>query len=292
MTSPLVGFAFIAVCRGEQEGAGPVTTLKDPSAGRTDTPAADHPTIPSETTAPDGDGPIEGFALRAAGQLLGLTVQQPTVGVCVVVVDGELDALTTPLLEACLREQLAASPAHLILDLQPVSFLGSSGLNCLLQAREVAEQTTGTQLHLAGLVTRVVARPLQVTGLLAQFDTHPTLTEALASLAQARISNQQVDLLSVIGRLDDTGLTQLQRELQALLDTGTQNLVLDLARVTRCDHRLFDMLARTHHSLAARQGWMRLVGISPTVRNALDEATPSEVLLVDHASDWTNDLTD
>ncbi|MGH3783071.1 MAG: anti-sigma factor antagonist [Pseudonocardiaceae bacterium] len=230
--------------------------------------------------------------MSTPGQLLGLTVQQPTVGVCVVAVDGELDALTTPLLEACLREQLAASPAHLILDLQPVSFLGSNGLNCLLQAREAAELTTGTQLHLAGLVTRVVARPLQVTGLLEQFDTHPTLAEALAALAQARISTQQVDLLSVTGRLDDTGLTQLQRELQTLFDTGTQNLVLDLARVTSCDHRLFDMLARTHQNLTARQGWMRLVGVSPTVRNALDEATPSEVLLIDQASDWTSDLTD
>ena len=41
---------------------------------------------------------------------------------------------------------------------------------------------TGTQLHLAGLVTRVVARALQVTDLLECFDTYLTLTDALPVL--------------------------------------------------------------------------------------------------------------
>ncbi|MGH3548828.1 MAG: anti-sigma factor antagonist [Pseudonocardiaceae bacterium] len=253
-------------------------------------PVADLAATPSKTTAPDGDGLAGDLALSTPGQL-GLTVQLPTVGTRVVAVDGELDALTVPLLEACVREQLAAAPAHLILDLQPVSFLGSSGLNCLLHARELAEQTTGTQLHLAGLVTRVVARPLQVTGLAVRFDTYPTLTEALATLAQVRITTRQVDLLSVTGRLDDTGLTELHSESQALCDRGTRYLVVDLARVTRCDHRLFDVLARTHQTLAARGGWMRLVGVNHAVRNALDQALSSEVLLVDQAADWTSDLT-
>jgi anti-sigma B factor antagonist len=81
----------------------------------------------------------------------------------VVAVVGELDMLTASLLEACLREQLADVPAHLILDLEAVRFLGASGLSCLLRVHEHAQQGGGTQLHLAGLVTRVVARSLQVT---------------------------------------------------------------------------------------------------------------------------------
>ncbi len=125
-----------------------MATVKDQSTDREDTPVTDHPTTPSETTAPAGDEWVDNLALSAPDQLL------------------------------------AAAPAHLILDLQPVSFLGSSGLSCLLHARELSEQTTGTQLHLAGLVARVVARPLQVTGLAARFDTYPTLTEALAALAR------------------------------------------------------------------------------------------------------------
>src|SRR5947209_10189477 len=97
---------------------------------------------------------------------------------------------------------------------------------------------------------------------------------------QVKISTEQVDLLSVTGRVDDTGLTQLRMQLEALVDTGTVHLVVDLAGVISCDHRLFDVLAWTHQILAEYQGWMRLVGIGPAVVNALDEALPSEFLLV------------
>jgi anti-anti-sigma regulatory factor len=112
---------------------------------------------------------------------------------------------------------------------------------------------------------------------------------AMALSTQVTISTEQVDLLSVTGRLDDTGLAQLRRQLQVLFDTGTRYLVVNLAGVTRCDYRLFDVLTRTHQVLTDRQGWLRLVGVGPTVRNALDEATPSECLLVYQASDWTDD---
>jgi anti-anti-sigma factor len=84
-------------------------------------------------------------------------VGKSPVRVCVVTVEGELDTLSIPLLDACVAEQLADAPAHLILNFQPVRFLASKGLTSLLCARELAE-TTGTQLHLASLVTRGVAR--------------------------------------------------------------------------------------------------------------------------------------
>jgi hypothetical protein len=38
------------------------------------------------------------------------------------------------------------------------------------------------QLHIAGMVTRAVVRPLEVTGLLERFDTYPTLADALNAL--------------------------------------------------------------------------------------------------------------
>jgi anti-anti-sigma regulatory factor len=192
-----------------------------------------------------------------------------------------------------MREQLVTGPTHLILDLEAVRFLGASGLSCLLRAHELAQQTPGTQLHLAGMVTRVVERSLEVTGLLRQFDSYPCVTDALAALvdpAEVTINTEQVALLSIIGRLDVTGLTQLRLQLQALLDTDTKYLVVNLAGVGSCDHRLFDVLARAHHVLADRQGWLRLVGVGPAVRNALDEATTSECLLVYQAAEWTRDL--
>jgi anti-anti-sigma regulatory factor len=108
----------------------------------------------------------------------------------------------------------------------------------------------------------------------------------MALSTQVTISTEQVDLLSVTGRLDDTGLTQLRMQLEALFDTDTVYLVVDLAGVTCCDYRLFDVLTRTHQFLADHQGWMRLVGIGPAVINALDDALPSEFLLVCQAGDW------
>ncbi|MGH3982171.1 MAG: STAS domain-containing protein [Pseudonocardiaceae bacterium] len=154
-----------------------MTTTTDPYGGQADTPPRRSPDSPSAATA--GHGSADGPALCITDQPLGLTVAHPAVGVCVVAVHGELDLLTAPLLDTCIREALAAAPRHLVLDLQPVRFLGSRGLACLLAARELAQQTSGTQLHLAGLVTRVVALPLEVTGLSELFDTYPTLTHAL-----------------------------------------------------------------------------------------------------------------
>jgi anti-anti-sigma factor len=136
--------------------------------------------IDAAVSAPERSG--DEYALSDPAQPLTLSVGNPATGVCVITVEGELDLLTTPLLDACLRQQLATEPSHLIIDLQPLRFLGSTGLNCLIEARGLT-QTTRTRLHLAGLISRVVARPLRITELTALFDTYSTLTEALAPLA-------------------------------------------------------------------------------------------------------------
>lgn len=70
------------------------------------------------------------------------------------------------------------------------------------------------------------------------------------------------------GRLGDTGLTLLARQLQALFTTGPGYLVVNLAGVTNCDYRLFDVLTQTHQVLTDSQGCMRLVGVGPAVCNA------------------------
>lgn len=112
-----------------------------------------------------------------------LSVQHyPAVGICAVVVHGELDLKTAPLLEQCLRQQLLAAPTHLILDLESLHFLGSSGLNCLLRTRQLAH-TSKAQLHLAGLKRPAVMRALQISGLLAMFHTYPSLIHAVIDLA-------------------------------------------------------------------------------------------------------------
>ena len=116
------------------------------------------------------------------GWPLGLTLHHPSAGVCVVAVDGELDMLTAPVLDSCLRQQLAAIPRHLVVDLQLLRFLGVSGLSCLMCARELAQQTARSQLHLTGLADQAVARPVELTRALRLFDSYPTVADALVAL--------------------------------------------------------------------------------------------------------------
>jgi anti-anti-sigma regulatory factor len=105
--------------------------------------------------------------------------------------------------------------------------------------------------------------------------------------APTTIRIEQVDLLSVTGQLDDPGLERLQRRLDELLDNGSQLLVADLSGVAGCDGRLFDLLAQTEHLVEDRGGWLRLVGLSSPVLDALDQATLPDVLLVYRAARWT-----
>jgi hypothetical protein len=71
-----------------------------------------------------------------------------------------------------------------------------------------------------------------------------------------------------------------------MLVAGARLLVADLSGVAGVRRRLFDLLVRTHHMLDCRGGWLRLVGLGPSVLAALDQAALPEVLLVYRASKW------
>ncbi len=143
-----------------------------------------------------------------AVELLGVSVHHLSADICVLAVDGEVDLGTAGQLAAAVRIQLAApgprtaatdttwkhaiwtsatsvdaTGAHLIVDLQQVRFLGCAGLSCLLDALDLAA-LHATALHLTGLVNPAIARPLDLTGLRARFSTHPTLANALTTLAR------------------------------------------------------------------------------------------------------------
>jgi hypothetical protein len=95
---------------GNKERNTPVTNLAGPS-GRQERPPADNcvpsPINPATTK---NHSAVTNPAPLTAAELLKLSVQHyPAVGIHVVVVDGELDLLTAPLLEQCVHEQLAAA---------------------------------------------------------------------------------------------------------------------------------------------------------------------------------------
>jgi anti-anti-sigma factor len=52
---------------------------------------------------------------------------------------------------------------HVVLDFAAVEFLGSAGIQVLVEAHHTAIDN-GAAMHVAGAGARVVARPLQLTG--------------------------------------------------------------------------------------------------------------------------------
>lgn len=91
---------------------------------------------------------------------------------------GELDTLTSPLLQNHIGEQLA-QVTTLVVDLSDVSFLGSAGLAVLVGARDEAERRSGALWLVPG--SRIARRALEATGLLPLFNVADDVDEALAA---------------------------------------------------------------------------------------------------------------
>lgn len=112
-----------------------------------------------------------GGATGLAEDLLDVRVRHEAEDVRVVVVAGEVDLMTAPLLDSVVADQCASLPALLILDLRAVTFLGSNGLGSLLAAREAAA-AIGAHLRLV-CSGPAVLRPIDLTGLTELFEVYP-----------------------------------------------------------------------------------------------------------------------
>ncbi|MBB3677517.1 STAS domain-containing protein [Modestobacter versicolor] len=88
---------------------------------------------------------------------------------CTVVVSGEVDTRSAPVLGDRLRELLQDPAATTVeLDLRQVTFLDSAGLTALVGVHRAAE-AAGRVLRMRCGTTRAVLRPLQITGLTTVF---------------------------------------------------------------------------------------------------------------------------
>jgi anti-sigma B factor antagonist len=85
----------------------------------------------------------------------------PGPGVVVLAPSGDLDMLTVPALHDQLRTDLRQH-RHIIVDLSDILFLGSAGIQVLLEAH-LAALEVGASLHVTGAGNPVVARPLHIT---------------------------------------------------------------------------------------------------------------------------------
>jgi anti-sigma B factor antagonist len=107
------------------------------------------------------------------------STRETTPGQVVIEVGGEVDMLTSPQLRTAVLDRLEKGPRLLVLDLDGITFLGTSGLAVLIEVRDAAS-AAGAGLRLACSARRVI-RPLTIAGLIPLFDVHDSLAAALAA---------------------------------------------------------------------------------------------------------------
>lgn len=84
-------------------------------------------------------------------------------GVAVISLDGNLDAVTSPRLDDCLKEQLSQGHERLVLDFGKVGYISSAGLRVILSTLKDARQKGGNVCLAA--VQQGVYRVLEMSGL-------------------------------------------------------------------------------------------------------------------------------
>lgn len=105
--------------------------------------------------------------------MLGPTFDTETtdhLGIPVVVVTGEVDIKTAPKMQEAIEGVASGS---LIVDLNAVDFIDSSGLRTLVIARELVEGAGGT-LTLCASEDSVVVRTMRLAGLSTDFHVVPS----------------------------------------------------------------------------------------------------------------------
>ncbi|MFF4773240.1 STAS domain-containing protein [Microtetraspora fusca] len=98
-------------------------------------------------------------------------------GAVVVVVAGELDLFTAPILRDEVRDAIMQDGATIVLDLAELSFMDSSGLSVLIEAWRLATSEGGGVCLAAPQPP--VARILRTTGLDRRIKVYPDVDTAI-----------------------------------------------------------------------------------------------------------------
>lgn len=105
----------------------------------------------------------------------------------VLLVDGDMDLHTAPLVRQALESALSRRPRRLVVDLSLVRFLNTAGLEVLLAAHRQAAPRTDLRVVAA---TRATWRPIQITRLHEQLAIHTSRAEAIAAPARRRTEDR------------------------------------------------------------------------------------------------------
>lgn len=110
---------------------------------------------------------------------LGIETEQPSDGLVVVVVHGEVDIRTAPELRDCLGQIIDDGASRVVLDLSDVEFVDSTALSVMVGAhKRLAKQGSPLSVVAGGDAVR---RVLSVTGLARVFTVHDSRADALAT---------------------------------------------------------------------------------------------------------------
>lgn len=113
---------------------------------------------------------------------LGLAVDDDNPDYTMLTVTGEVDVYTAPLLRQKIIDLIDSSKPRLIVNLEPVEFLDSTGLGVLVAALNRARRQD-SDVELICSQARIL-RVFEITGLTKVFTIHPSL-DAVASGAPA-----------------------------------------------------------------------------------------------------------
>jgi anti-sigma B factor antagonist len=127
----------------------------------------------------DGDTDQVGAALEAR-----ITAARVGSRARLVVLGGEIDLHTAPRLDDELRAAHAARDTRVIVDLSAATFVDSTVLGVLLEARQRLEERGGSLVLVCH--DRRILRTLEVAGLDRVFTLEATLAEAMAALHDRR----------------------------------------------------------------------------------------------------------
>ncbi len=102
-------------------------------------------------------------------------------GVATVVVEGELDAPQKAEVGKAVKELIAAGETRLVFDFAGVTYMGSSGVGCLVQARRAAVAKAGVvaMVNPPAMIRKVI----KTLGLEKDFPVYPTRDAAVEALA-------------------------------------------------------------------------------------------------------------
>jgi anti-sigma B factor antagonist len=109
---------------------------------------------------------------------LGLVVEAVQPDCTLLTVEGEIDVYTAPLLRQKLIELADSGVPKVVVDLEPVQFLDSTGLGVLVAALNRFRRQGG-EMELVCSQSRI-RRVFEITGLTKVFTIHGSLTAASA----------------------------------------------------------------------------------------------------------------